>query len=361
MKTEITDVSETRKHLSFEVPPETSSTPKSSAWPRATRDRRKCPGFRPGKVPASVVRQRYKDQILLRRGARPDSHASSATRCGSAGFSRSRRRTSRTSCIEEGQPLTFVADFETLPPIDPGEYTGLSLRKPPAVLDVGAVDHALEHLQQRHARWQPVEDRPADKGDTLLLDLTRTRRTSVIEIPGERRPARGGADDKPETLQNVSIELGAPANPPGFDEHLIGTSAGDTREFTVTYPADYAIAGAGGRDRRLRRHGQGHSPQGAAAARRRVREGSQRGRNARGAADAHSRGPAEAAPSRKPSTRCGTTCCGSSPSALKAAPDVLVDRESRPPARGVRATADGSGRRSDEGERRLAGLPRAAA
>jgi trigger factor len=70
------------------------------------------------------------------------------------------------------------------------------------------------------------------------VDLTRTKRTSLIEIPGEGRPARGGADDKPETMQNASIELGATGNPAGFDQHLTGASAGDVREFTVTYPAD---------------------------------------------------------------------------------------------------------------------------
>jgi trigger factor len=143
--------------------------------------------------------------------------------------------------IEEGQPMTFVADFETLPPIDPGDYTGLTVRKPPAVLEVGAVDQALERLQQRAARWQPVEDRPAAAGDTLLMDLTRTRRTSVIEVPGENRPARGGMDDKPESMQNVTVELGASANPPGFDEHLTGVSAGDSRSFTVTFPAEYEV------------------------------------------------------------------------------------------------------------------------
>jgi trigger factor len=92
-----------------------------------------------------------------------------------------------------------------------------------------------------------VEDRPAATGDTILVDLTRTRRTSLIEMPGEGRPARGGADDKPEKVENASLELGHKANPPGFDEHLTGSSQGDTREFTVTYPADYGtqeLAGA---------------------------------------------------------------------------------------------------------------------
>jgi trigger factor len=140
--------------------------------------------------------------------------------------------------LEEGKPLTFQADFETLPPIEPGEYTGLSLQKPPAVLEVGAVDRALEQLQQRHARWQPVEGRASETGDTLLLDLVRTKRGQLIAVPGEPEPPA----EEPETLQNVSVELGASANPPGFDENLTGTAEGDTRSFTVTYPADYQIA-----------------------------------------------------------------------------------------------------------------------
>jgi trigger factor len=239
MKTEFTDVSDTRKHLTFEIPPEVVDAEiarVASGYSRTAR----IPGFRPGKVPASVVRQRYKDQILQ------DVAQELIPRLvGTALRERQLEPVAtpdiRDVVIEEGRPLTFVADFETLPAIEPGDYTGLSLRKPPAVLEVGAVDRALEQLQQRAARWQPIEDRPATHGDTLLLDLTRTRRTSVIEIPGEG-PARGGADDKPETLQNVSIELGNPANPPGFDDHLSGTTAGDTRAFTVRYPVDYEIA-----------------------------------------------------------------------------------------------------------------------
>ena len=239
MKTEFTEVSDTRKHLTFEIPPEVVDAEIARVAKGYSRSAR-VPGFRPGKVPASVVRQRYKDQILQ------DVAQELIPRLvGTALRERQLEPVAtpdiRDVVIEEGRALTFVADFETMPPIEPGEYTGISLRKPPAVLEVGAVDHALEQLQQRAARWQPIEDRPATVGDTLLLDLTRTRRTSVIEIPGEG-PARGGADDKPETLQNVSIELGNTANPPGFDDHLRGTSAGDTRAFTVRYPVDYEIA-----------------------------------------------------------------------------------------------------------------------
>ena len=240
MKTELSEVSETRKHLSFEIPSDVVEAEISrvvTGYSKAAR----VPGFRQGKVPAGVVRQRYKDQIL-----NDVAHDLIPRLVGEALRERDLRPVGspdiKDLVLEEGRPLTFVADFETLPPIEPGEYTGLTLRRPPAVLEVGAVDHALEHLQQRHARWKPVEDRASETGDTLLLDLTRTRRTSLIEIPGEGVPAKGGADDAPEEMQNVSVELGASANPPGFDVNLTGAREGDTREFTVTYPKEYEIA-----------------------------------------------------------------------------------------------------------------------
>ena len=237
MKTEITEVNETRKHITFEVPPEVVEAEVTKVAQGYSK-KAKVPGFRPGKVPAAVVRQRFKDQILYDVAQNLIPRLVS-TELKERGLEPVATPDIRDVEINEGEPLTFLADFEVMPAIEPGEYTGLSLRKPPAVLEVGAVDRALEHLQQRAARWHTVDDRSAQTGDTLLVDLTRTRRTSLIEIPGQG-PAKS-AEDKPEKLENVSIELGASANPPGFDDHLSGTTVGDTRAFPVTYPADYGV------------------------------------------------------------------------------------------------------------------------
>ena len=238
MKTEFTEVNETRKQLSFEVPQDVVEA-EIARVTKSYAKQAKVPGFRPGKVPTTVVRQRYKEQILY-----DVAQAMVPRLVGDALKERELEPIVtpdiRDVEIEEGQPLKFVAEFETLPPIDPGEYTGLSVRKPPAVLEVGAVDRALEHLQERAARWHPVEDRAAEAGDTLLVDLTRTPQTRLIEIPGEPPPSADG-DAKPESLQNASIELGASANPPGFDEALAGVSPNDTRTFPVSYPADHQI------------------------------------------------------------------------------------------------------------------------
>jgi trigger factor len=244
MKTEFTDVSETRKHLSFEIEPDIVRAEIDRVAKAYSRSA-KVPGFRQGKVPAGVVRQRYKDQILhdVAHDLIPRV-VNEALR--ERGLEPVASPDIKDVVLEEGRALTFLADFETMPAIDPGDYTGVTLRKAPAVLEVGAVDHALDHLRERHARWHPVEDRPSAIGDTLLADLTRTRRTSVIQIPGENRPAKGGADDTTEPLQNVSVELGAKGNPPRFDENLTGAQVGDVREFTVDYPTDYEIADLAG-------------------------------------------------------------------------------------------------------------------
>lgn len=237
MKTEFTEVSETRKHLSFEIPPEAVETEIARVAATYARSAR-IPGFRQGKAPAKVVRQRYKDQIL-----HDVAHDVVPRVLGEALRERGLEPVAtpdvRDVVIEEGQPMTFLAEFETLPNIEPGNYTGLALTKPPAVLEVGAVDRALDHLQQRHARWQPVEDRAIATGDTVLMDLVRTKRGRLIALAGD---AAADGDSAPETLEGVSVEIGATANPPGFDENLTGLETGASREFAVTFPAEYDVA-----------------------------------------------------------------------------------------------------------------------
>lgn len=225
MKIELTEVSETQKHLSFEVPSDVVADEIQKVAKGYTRSAR-VPGFRPGKVPTTVVKQRYKDQILYDvANAVIPRLVDEALR--ERGLEPVATPDIKDVVIDEGQPMTFLAEFETIPPIDPGDYTGISLTKPPAVLEVGAVDQVLERLRQRASKWHPIEDRPAGNGDVVLMDVVRT-----VRKPGD---AEAGA---PEPMENVSVELGATGNPPGFDEHLTGVVADDVREFQVTYPAD---------------------------------------------------------------------------------------------------------------------------
>jgi trigger factor len=221
MKTEFVDVSETRKSLVVEIP----STVVDAEIDRVARNYSKAariPGFRPGKVPSKVVKQRFRDQILHDVAHELIPRAvDDALR--ERGVEPVDTPDIRDVVVQEGHPLKFTASFETVPAFDLGTYSSVQLRRPTPSLEDDAVDRALDRLRERAARYEPVEGRTVEIGDTVVVDLRR-------ELPGE--------DD--ETHEDVSIDLGAPANPPGLDEELTGLKAGDSKTFTLRYPDDYA-------------------------------------------------------------------------------------------------------------------------
>src|SRR5262249_29870831 len=155
MKIDFIDVSDTRKNLVVEIP----STVVDAEIDKISRDYSKAariPGFRPGKVPPKVVRQRFRDQILhdVAHGLIPRA-VDDARR--ERGVEPVNPPDIRDVVVEEGQPLKFTASFETVPPIDPGDYSGLTLRKKTSDVPDTAVDEALGRLQERAARYEPVE------------------------------------------------------------------------------------------------------------------------------------------------------------------------------------------------------------
>ena len=241
MKTEFIDVSDTQKNLVVEIP----STVVDAEIDKVSRDYSKAariPGFRPGKVPAKVVRQRFRDQILhdVAHGLIPRA-VDEALRA--KGVEPVDTPDIRDVVVEEGQPLKFTASFETVPPIEPGDYSAVTLKKADAQVPADAVEQALSQLRERAARYEPVEGRGIELGDSVMMDLTRTARARqdepLVVIAGE--PAPPAAQEQTDTHDNVTVEIGAPANPPGFDEELAGLSAGESKSFDVAYPADYAI------------------------------------------------------------------------------------------------------------------------
>jgi trigger factor len=233
MKTEIVDVNETRKNLRVEIPHDVVD----AEIDRIARDysrKARIPGFRPGKAPAKVIKQRYKDQILhdVAHDLIP-SAVDEALR--ERGVEAVDTPDIRDVTVEEGQPLTFTASFDTLPSFDPGEYSTLTLRRTATTVEEAAIDLAMQRLRDRAARYEPVEGRGVDHGDTLTVDLERRE--------GGREPSSADKGSRPpsEKHENVSVELGAKANPPGFDEQLLGLASGATKTFSIHYPADYPI------------------------------------------------------------------------------------------------------------------------
>jgi trigger factor len=220
MKADLVDLNDTRKSLTVEIPSEIVDAEINRVASSYSRQAR-IPGFRPGKAPARVIKQRYKDQILhdvahelvprviddvLReRGVEPVDTPEV-----------------RDVNVEEGRALTFTASFDTLPAFEAGDLSSILLRRPATRIGDEAVEEALQRLRERAARFEPVTDRGIVDGDIATLDLERTE--------------SGGQTD---THSAVSIELGGKANPPGFDAQLLGLESGATKAFDLHYPADY--------------------------------------------------------------------------------------------------------------------------
>src|SRR3954451_22139750 len=234
MKTEFVDVNDTRKNLVVEIERDVVD----QEIDKVARDYGKAariPGFRPGKVPAKVVRQRFRDQILhdVAHGLIPRA-VDEALR--ERGVEPVDTPDIKDVVVEEGQPLKFTAAFDTVPPIDPGDYASLTIRRKALTVEDPAVDEALENLRTRAARHEPVEGRGIESGDSVVLDM---KRTAIGAPPAEGEAA--AAEPSTDRHDDVTVDVGGSANPPGFDENLIGMQSGESKAFDVAYPTDYTI------------------------------------------------------------------------------------------------------------------------
>jgi trigger factor len=229
MKADFIDISETRKNLKIEIP----SDVVDAQIDRVARDygkKARIPGFRPGKAPARVIKQRFKEQILhdVAHDLIPPAIDDAMRERGVEPVD---TPDVRDVNVDEGQALTFTASFDTLPPFEPGDYSALALRRPSAVIQESVVDQSMQRLREKAARYEPVEGRGIVEGDTAVVDLERS-----------------GGSTEPGVSKDINIELGSKANPPGFDEQLLGLEPGARKSFVINYPADYPIGELAGSD-----------------------------------------------------------------------------------------------------------------
>jgi len=243
VKTEFIDVSDTQKNLVVEIP----STVVDAEIDKVARDYSRAarvPGFRPGKVPPKVVRQRFRDQILhdVAHGLIPRA-VDEALR--ERGVEPVDAPDIRDVVVEEGQPLKFTASFETVPPIEPGDYATITLHHKNTMVSDAAVDDALNNLRERAARYEPVvEARGIQHGDSVVMDLIRTATPKqdepLVVIAGEPAPSPS-TEPQTDKHDDVTVEIGATANPPGFDEQLIGMEEGRQKTFDIRFPDNYPV------------------------------------------------------------------------------------------------------------------------
>ena len=213
MKTEFVDVNETRKNVRVEIP----SDVVDAEIERVARDysrKARVPGFRPGKAPARVIKQRFKEQILhdVAHDLIPRA-VDDALR--ERGVEPVDTPDIRDVTIEEGQPLTFTASFDTVPRSSRATTATIALRRPSSRGRRRGGRRGAQRLRERAARFEPVEGRGVEHGDTALVDLERqaTAGRASAGQPASRTSASSSARRPTRRDSTSSCSASKPARP----------------------------------------------------------------------------------------------------------------------------------------------------
>ena len=192
------------------------------------------PGFRPGKAPLKILRQRFGRAVtgeildetmregiqstLEERDIRPATQP-------------------QVDMIEEyqdGGDLKFSIKAEILPEIEPVDFSTIELEKLEPEIPEEEVEDALTRMaDSRRERVEVTEARPAADGDVVVIDF-------VGSVDGEEFP--GGA------AEDYELTLGSGQFIPGFEEQLVGVNVGDEKTVTITFPEDYGAEHLAGKE-----------------------------------------------------------------------------------------------------------------
>jgi len=193
----------------------------------------KMPGFRPGKVPLSLVKKRY-GQSVMGEVLEKTVQDSSSKLLQDNSVRPALEPKIEVVSFAEGSDLEYTMAVETLPEIEPADLSGVKLEKLVAPVEDKAVDEALERIANSNKQFEKVKKaRAAKKGDQLVIDFKGS-------VDGEERPGMSGED--------YPLELGAGNFIPGFEDQLIGIKPDETRTITVTFPAEYHAEDLAGKE-----------------------------------------------------------------------------------------------------------------
>jgi len=182
------------------------------------------PGFRPGKVPMSLVRKRYEDAVAAEIMEAAVNDASGLL-LSERGLRPAMQPKLEVTKADKGSDLEFTVEMELLPEVPMPELSDITLQKPVAVVSDEAVGDALKRIAEQRQAFKPVEDvRPAVAGERLTVDF-------IGRVDGVA--FEGG------TASDVDLTVAGPGFIPGFTEQVEGMSVGETKTITVTFPEEY--------------------------------------------------------------------------------------------------------------------------
>jgi trigger factor len=242
-----------KRELEVEIPADVVAKHQEALVQQYSKQAR-IPGFRKGKVPASMVRNRFSSEItsdvvehlvpqyfreaVLKGGFRPVSQP-------------------HIYGLEftPGEPIKFKAAFEVLPEFDLVDYKAIKVEHPDVTISDEQVDHEIKLLQEKQASFDPVdEERGAENGEFVQVSFEARPKNladeaeaeSATDEKAEAEDAKAGesSDQKddaaqPVQMEEVLVEIGGANTIPEFTKNLAGAKAGEERSFEVSYPEDF--------------------------------------------------------------------------------------------------------------------------
>ena len=218
-------INETKREIEIQVPSEEVSR-ETDVLIQKYQKLARIPGFRKGHVPASIIRQRFSQDIQndVIDSLVPKYFRKETERLGLMPVSQPRVTDLHA---HEGEGLHFKASFEVMPAIQVEGYKELRAEHPEITVTDQEVEDSLKALQEQKAAFAPIEDRAIAEGDYAQVSLDGT-------------PKEDEAGTKPVHMDDVLVEIGGKNTMPEFTQNLAGATAGEERTFDVNYPEDFS-------------------------------------------------------------------------------------------------------------------------
>jgi trigger factor len=235
MKTELIEISPTQKELKIEIEADAVKVVFDKVSKKYA-NQAQVPGFRKGLAPVDVVRVRFKEEIksdVLQELIAPKvTEAIQEHDLSPLAEPQLHLEDAGNLKLNGTEPISLRVFVEVMPEIADPTYKGLKVTKRVKPIGDQEVDNIIDERRQQQANLIPIEDRPAQDGDTVIVDLEGT----FVDEP----------DSVPITANDLEVTLGDELIEQSFTENLVGVKEDEEKEFSVTYAADFsspALAG----------------------------------------------------------------------------------------------------------------------
>jgi len=234
MQTSVETTSDIGRKLTIQLPEEKIQSEVATRL-KSLAQRVTVAGFRPGKAPERIIRQRFGKQV--REEVIYDLIGSSFTE---AVKEHALRPAGEPKIVAqetaEGESLKFEVQFEVYPEIELAPLESLEITKPVCEITAGDLENMIERLREQKKTWHEV-NRPAQVGDRLTL---------TFEAFQEGQPITEGK------VEHFQLELGSGKMIPGFEDRLVGSQAKELLEFELTFPENYHAEALAGKTARFK-------------------------------------------------------------------------------------------------------------